>query len=158
MEDRYKKVTDSLTEHVQLLMPMHLNGSDRLFGGMLMQWIDMIAGVVAMRHSESNVITAAVDNLQFKQGAFKGETALLIGKVTYVGTSSMEVRVDTYVEELNGMRKAINRAYLVMVALDNDEKPIRVPRLLIETESEKAEWEGGLKRSELRKKRRLEGF
>jgi len=80
------------------------------------------------------------------------------GKITYVGSSSMEVRVDTYVEELNGMRKPINRAYLVMVALDKDGKPVRVPRLITQSECEKAEWEGGIKRSELRKKRRLEGF
>lgn len=158
MEERYKKVEDSLTEHVQLLMPMHLNGSDRLFGGMLLQWIDVVAGVVAKRHSESNIITAAIDNLQFKEGAFKGDTVILIGKVTYVGSSSMEVRVDTYVEDLCGMRKPINRAYLVMVALDDNDKPIRVPRLVVSTESEKAEWEGAMKRSELRKKRRKEGY
>ncbi len=158
MAVKEKRVADSLTEQIQLLMPPHINGNGRLFGGMLMQWIDVVAGVVAKRHSECNVITAAVDNLQFKEGAHMGDTVLLVGKITYVGNSSMEVRVDTYVEELNGMRKAINRAYLVMVALDSDNKPVRVPRLVIESESEKAEWEGALKRSDLRKKRRLEGF
>lgn len=158
MAVKEKRVSDSLTEQIQLLMPPHINGNGRLFGGMLMQWIDVVAGVVAKRHSECNVITAAVDNLQFKEGAHMGDTVLLVGKITYVGTSSMEVRVDTYVEELNGMRKSINRAYLVMVALDTEGKPVKVPRLIIQSECEKAEWEGALKRSDLRKKRRLEGF
>lgn len=153
-----KKVVDSITEHSQLLMPPHINGSGRLFGGMLMQWIDMVAGVVAKRHSESNIITAAVDNLQFKEGAYVGDTVVLIGKITYVGNSSMEVRVDTYVEDLHGMRKPINRAYFVMVAIDEEGKPITVPRLIIESESEKAEWLGAIKRTKLRKIRRKEGY
>lgn len=158
MAIKEKRVTDSLTEQIQLLMPPHINGSGRLFGGMLMQWIDVVAGVVAKRHSECNIITAAIDNLQFKEGAYMGDTVLLVGKITHVGNSSMEVRVDTYVEELNGMRKPINRAYLVMVALDANGNPVKVPRLIVETESERAEWEGALKRNDLRKKRRLEGF
>lgn len=153
-----KRVEESITEHTQIIMPQHINGTERLFGGMLMQWIDVVAGVVARRHSQCNVITAAIDNLQFKEGAQVNDTVVLIGKITYVGNSSMEVRVDTYVEELNGMRKPINRAYLVMVALGSDGKPIRVPRLIIDGEGQKAEWEGGLKRTKLRKVRRMEGF
>ena len=139
-------------------MPMHMNGTQRLFGGRLMEWIDVVAGVVARRHSQCNVITAAIDNLQFKDGAFLNETLVLVGKLTYVGRTSMEVRVDTYVEEFSGMRRSINRAYLVMVALDEQEKPTKVPELIIETESERAEWEGAIKRNELRKRRRQEGF
>lgn len=153
-----KRVEDSLTEHVQLLMPRHLNGSGRLFGGQLLEWIDMVGGVTARRHSERDVITAAIDNLQFKEGAYNNETVVLIGRITYVGNTSMEVRVDTYVEDLSGMRRPINRAYMVLVALDDEGKPTRVPRLKIETESQKAEWEGALKRNELRKIRRKEGY
>lgn len=153
-----KTIQDSLTEHTQIIMHNHINGAGRLFGGRLMEWIDVVAGVVARRHSECNVITAAVDNLQFKAGAHLNDVVVLIGKVTYVGTTSMEVRVDTYVEEPDGMRRPINRAYFVMVALDEWEKPCRVPRLLLQTESEKAEWEGALKRAEYRKLRRQEGF
>jgi acyl-CoA hydrolase len=70
----------------------------------------------------------------------------------------MEVRVDTYVEDLSGIRRPINRAYMVFVALDSEGKPTRVPRLSIKTESQRAEWEGALKRNELRKIRREEGY
>ncbi len=153
-----KHVEDSITEQIQILMPHHINGQGRLFGGRLLEWIDTVAAVVGRRHSECNVITAAIDNLQFKEGAYLNDTLVLIGRMTYVGNTSMEVRVDTYVEELSGIRKLINHAYLVMVALDGNGIPTKVPGLIIETENERAEWEGGEKRSELRKKRRKDGY
>ena len=83
---------------------------------------------------------------------------VLIGRVTYVGSTSMEVRVDTYVESLDGVRKPINRAYLILVALDAEGMPIQVPGLKITSESEKAEWEAGIKRREMRRQRTEEGF
>ena len=153
-----KHVSDSLTKQVQILMPSHINGTDRLFGGQLVEWIDVVAAVVARRHCESNVTTAAIDNLQFKAGAFINNTLVLIGRITYVGNTSMEVRVDTYVENLKGIRKVVNRAYLVLVAIDDEGKPSQVPGLIIETESERAEWEAGKKRYELREIRRREGY
>lgn len=153
-----KRVADSLTEQVQILMPSHINGQDRLFGGQLVEWIDVVAAVVARRHSGKNVTTAAIDNLQFKAGAYINNTLVLIGKITYVGHTSMEVRVDTYVEDLEGVRKVVNRAYLVLVALDENGNPSEVPRLLLETEAERAEWEAARKRHALRHRRRKEGF
>lgn len=153
-----KRVSDSITEQVQILMPIHINGAERLFGGQLVEWIDVVAAVVARRHSGRNVITAAIDNLQFKAGAYINNTLVLIGRITHIGNTSMEVRVDTYVEDLSGMRKVVNRAYLVMVALDEFGNPTRVPSLILETESERAEWEAGKKRHALRNKRRKEGY
>lgn len=153
-----KRVSDSLTEQVQIIMPTHINGADRLFGGQLVQWIDVVAGVVARRHSGCNVTTVAIDNLQFKAGAFVNNTLVLIGRITYVGETSMEIRVDTYVEDLTGIRKVVNRAYLVMVALNESGDPIKVPRLVLETEAERGEWESGKKRHALRNKRRKEGY
>ena len=153
-----KRVADSMTEQVQIIMPTHINGTDRLFGGQLVEWIDVVAAVVARRHSGCNVITAAIDNLQFKAGAFINNTLVLIGRITYVGRTSMEVRVDTYVEDLFGIRKVVNRAYLVLVALDEEGNPKEVPQLILETETERGEWEAGKKRHGLRAKRRKEGF
>ena len=107
---------DSYTEHVQILSQSSLNGYKRLFGGRLMEWIDVVAGVVARRHSNRNVTTAAVDNLRFEGPAYGNETIVLCGYITYTGRTSMEVCVRTYVEELNGHKRLINVAYLVMVA------------------------------------------
>lgn len=153
-----KRIQDSMAETVHIVRPNHLNGANRLFGGILMQWIDEVAGIVAKRHSMRNVITASVDNLRFIKGAYQNEMVVIIGKMTYVGKTSMEVRVDTYVENKEGVRRAINRAYFVMVALDENDKSVPVPQLIIETEAEKAEWEGAKKRREIRNQRKVEGY
>lgn len=153
-----KRVSDSMTEQVQIIMNEQINGYGRLFGGRLVEWIDVVAGVVARRHSNCNITTAAIDNLHFKEAARVNQTVVLDGRITYVGKTSMEVRVDTFVEALSGKKTLVNRAYLVMVALDENERPTQVPPLLLETEEEKIEWEAGAKRSALRKQRKLEQF
>lgn len=123
-----------------------------------MEWIDVVAAVAARRHSGCNVTTACIDHLQFKDGAHVNSTIVLEGKLTYVGTTSMEVRVDTYVEYLNGNKKHINRAYLIMVALDEAEHPCPVPRLICDTDEEKEEYRAGELRANLRKQRRTGQF
>lgn len=153
-----RKVEESKVETVHMVRPNHLNSAGRLFGGVLMQWIDEIAGLVAKRHTRLNVITASVDNLHFLKGAYQGDVVVLIGKATYVGNTSMEVRVDTYVENLEGERKPINRAFFTMVALDSNDKPTKAPRLVTETMQEKMEWESAKKRREIRMMRKEEGF
>ena len=147
-----------MTEQTYLLMHRHINGYGRLFGGQLMQWIDEVAVVAAKRHARMNVITASVDSLSFLRGAYVKDTVVIIGKVTYVGNTSMEVKVDTYVEALSGERTPINHAYFTMVALDKNDRPVRVPRLELETEEEKEEWDKGEKRRELRMMRKEEGL
>ena len=54
-----KRVADSLTEQFHEIRPEHLNGADVMFGGILMGWIDEVAGLTAMRHSEGHVLTAS---------------------------------------------------------------------------------------------------
>ena len=146
-----KRVADSRTEQVQILTLGSLNGYNRLFGGQLMEWIDIVAAVVARRHSGKNVTTACVDRLDFLGAARANDTLVLSGRVTYVGRTSMEVCVETFVEHLSGERSLVNRAYLVMVALDENERPAPVPGLILETEQEKRDWAQG----EARKAARL---
>ena len=121
------KVSDSMTEQIYQVRPEYLNGAGRLFGGKLMQWIDEVAGLVGIRHTRGDVVTASVDNLKFICGAYEKDLIVLTGRVTYVGTTSFEVRVDAYKEDLQGMRYPINRAYLTMVAIDTDGTPRTVP-------------------------------
>lgn len=154
-----KTVENSRTEQVHLIMSQHLNAAGRLFGGMLMQWIDEVASVVAMRHAGTDkVTTAAVDNLQFKEPTYEGELLVLIGYVTCVGNSSMEVEIDTYVERADGMRYSVNRAFFVMVAMDEQEHPLQVPGLEIHTEAERGRYEAGLLRKSVRASRNRSGF
>ena len=141
-----KRVSESQTEQVQIIMPGDTNGYGRLFGGRLVEWIDVVAAVTARRHSGREVTTVSIDNLHFKAPAYANETIVLIGRVTYVGRTSIEVRVDTYAEKLRGERGMINRAYVVMVALDAYEKPAPVPTLLLENDEQRAEWAAGEKR------------
>ncbi len=153
-----KHVSDSEIEQVQPVFKAHLNSQNRLFGGQLVAWIDIVAGAVARRHCNHNVTTAVIDSLQFKEPVCPDSVVVLYGRMTYVGRTSMEVRVDSYVEALNGDRKLVNTAYLVLVALDESGRPTTVPRLICETPAEKVEWELGEKRHKLREQRRSQMY
>lgn len=153
-----KKVSDSRTEQQYLIRPAHINPYGRLFGAQLLKWIDEVAGIVAVRHSNAIVTTAAIDNLQFTKPAYAGQMIVLCGRVTYVGRTSMEVRVDTYTEALDGTRVLINKAYIDMVAINNKGKAIEVPALELENDEQRAEYEAAVRRKEMRKQRRLEDF
>lgn len=149
-----KTVDDSRVETVHMVHPCHLNGANRLFGGILMQWIDEVAGIVAKRHSQCTVTTASVDNLTFLHGAYQNDMVVIKGKLTWVGNTSMEVCVDTYVERLDGQRHRINNAHFMMVALDDNNKPTQVPKLLLQTEDEHLAWSHGEERRRIRIQRR----
>ena len=153
---RYKRVDDSRVETVHLIRPTHLNGANRLFGGTLIQWIDEVAAVGAKRHSGTNVTTASVDNLTFLKGAYNNDLVIIKGKITWVGTTSMEVCVDTFVENLNGERVQINNSHFMMIAIDKNDRPVEVPRLVVETEDEKLAWEHGEERRKIRIRRKQE--
>ena len=130
MNFRAKTVKESIVETVHIIRPSDLNDAGRLFGGVLMQWIDEVAALVAKRHSQMNVTTASVDNLQFLHGAFQRDVIVIIGRVTHVGHTSMEVKVETYVENTDGERALINRAFLTLIGLGPDNRPTTLPRLI----------------------------
>jgi len=153
-----RPVSASRTEQVQILLYDTMNGAGRLFGGRLMEWIDVVAAVTARRHSGRNVTTAAVDSLQFAAPAFVNDTVILTACVTYTGKTSMEICVRSFVENLDGTRREINRAYLVMVAIDEAGTPVPVPPVIPETEEEKREYAEAKKRREYRDLRRREHF
>lgn len=146
-----RTVSYSKTEQVHLIQPSHLNGGNRLFGGALLNWIDEVAAIVAMRHAGvKTVTTAAIDQLEFKAGAYLNDLIVLIGYVVYTGKTSMEVRVDTYVESTDGMRHPINRAYIVLVALDENNRPTTVPQLVLENDIQQEEFAQAKRRKEQR--------
>lgn len=161
MSTQAKTVDESRVETVHIVRPNHLNGANRLFGGILMQWIDEVAGIVAKRHTMSNVTTASVDNLTFLHGAYQNDLVVIRGKMTWVGTTSMEVCVDTYVEHPGGERHRINNAHFMMVALDENDQPTRAPRLILQTEDEQLAWAHAEERRKIRiqrKKDKLDGI
>lgn len=137
-----KRTVDySKTEQVHLVQPSHLNGGNRLFGGTLLNWIDEVAAIVAMRHAGvKTVTTAAIDGLDFKAGAYINDLIVLVGYVIYTGRTSMEVRVDTYVENADGMRRIINRANIILVAIDETDKPTAIPQLELENDFQREQY------------------
>ncbi len=145
-----KRVADSYATQVQVLTQGNLNGYNRLFGGQLMSWMDIVAAVVARRHSNRNVTTVRVEDLEFRAPAHANDTVYLTAHICYAGHTSMDICVHVYVESLSGERELINRAHFLMVALDKDENPTPVPALILETDQQRKEWEEAKKRRERR--------
>ncbi len=154
MNEPSKPVSFSKVQQIQLVMPQHSNNADTLFGGQLMAWIDLVGGVVAHRHCGGPCTTASVDYLSFDKPIYVKSLILLEGCITHVGNTSMEVRVDTYIEKPECVYEMTNRAYLTYVSLDEKGRPKRVPRVELQTDEERREWEAGVKREILRKQRR----
>ena len=152
--EKTSTVQDSLTRQTRMLMYQDLNTRGKLYGGRLLEWIDMVAGITGRRYCGTEVTTAAIDKLDFLTAAKLGDILEIIGKVTYVGNTSFEVKVETYVDRQNGKRERINRAYLVMVALDEEERSIRPPRLVLQNDEERLEYEAAEQRYLARKKAR----
>ncbi len=149
-----KTPKESCAEQVQILTQSTMNGNNRLFGGKLMEWIDIVAAVTARRHANRNVTTALVDTLEFRSPAKANDLIVLFGKIVYAGRTSMEICVKSYVERLSGKRELINSAYVVLVAIDEDGNPCPVPPLIPETSEECAQYEAAKHRRETRKRKR----
>lgn len=152
-------VADSRTIQHYLILPGDANAQGNLFGGRLLSWIDMLAGIVALRHTNSQVFTVAIDNITFQKSAVVSDVVTLDGYVTRTGRTSLEVRIDTYRENKGVPKELINTAYVVMVAVeDGTHTPKPVPQLIPETDAERMEWEKAEKRDALRKMRRAESY
>ena len=141
-----------ITSAVQIVLPQHCNGylKPRLFGGQIMAWIDIVGAVAARRYTHSAVTTVCVDHLNFIGPAYLNDTVVQEAVVTWTGRTSLEVRVDSFVEALNGDRRAINRTYLVYVAIHDQDRPIPVVPFVPLTEEERMEYEAAVQRREQR--------
>lgn len=156
--EQKRTVADSVVETVHLVHPEHLNAARRIYGGTLMAWIDDVAVLVAKRHTGIAVTTASVDNLKFLRAARLKDIVVIKGKATFVGNTSMEVKVETFVEHLDGKRELVNKAYLTLVGLDENGIPTPIPKLELITDEDKEEWGYAEKRRKIRKKQEIEGF
>ncbi len=124
------------TSTVHIVMPQDCNGyaRPRLFGGQMMSWIDVTGAVAARRYTQRPVTTICIDNLTFLKPAYLNDTVVQEAWVTWTGRTSLEVQVDSMVERLDGSRELINRAYVVYVTLDENDRPTAVPAFTPETE------------------------
>jgi acyl-CoA hydrolase len=123
----------------QIVMPMHTNGAAGvMFGGIMMQWIDVCAGVAAMRHARCGVVTASIDRLDFLSPVQVGEIVVLQAQVNFVSHTSMEVGCRVETEHMRtGERRYVTKAYLTFVAVDERGKPRPLPRLQLESDEDR---------------------
>jgi acyl-CoA hydrolase len=129
----------SRVEMTQIVMPQHANGTRGvLFGGVVVQWIDVCAGVAGMRHAGGPVVTASIDRLDFLCPIHVGDIVILQAQVNFVHKTSMEVgcRVETE-DPRTRARRYTTKAYLTFVAVDDQGRPRPVPPLLLTTEEER---------------------
>jgi len=148
-----KRVSDSRVVLCTLMNPEHANPLGNVHGGVIMKLADEAGGLAAMRHARSPVVTVAIDSMTFEEPIYVGNMVTLTAELTYVGRTSMEVRVSVSAEDpLSGSRVHTNLAYIVYVAIDSQGRPRPVPPLVAETPEEQLRFERAKERQAERKK------
>lgn len=119
----------------QIVMPTHTNGAAGvMFGGVMMQWIDVCAGVAAMRHATGGVLTASIDRLDFMHPVHVGDVVVLHAQVNFAGRTSMEVGCRVETEDMRtGSRRYTTKAYLTFVAVDAAGHPREIQPLVLDS-------------------------
>ena len=133
--------------------PQNANTYGNVHGGVVMKMVDEAGALVAMRHARRPVVTVAVDSMTFLKPIYVGNLVLCNAELTYVGRTSMEVRVEVVAEHpLTGESSVTNTAFLVYVALDENGHPTPVPDILYETPEEHQRAEEARERQAYRKR------
>lgn len=152
-----KRASESKTLMTQLIFPLDTNHHDTMFGGKLMEYMDKVAAIAAMRHARTRVVTASTDSLDFLAPIRVGEVIEVEAFVTWTHRSSMEIYVSVTAENLySGARAVMVTAFFTFVALDDKGKPCSVPTVLPESELECSLYNTASDRHQLRKKRKQE--
>ena len=146
-----KAAAASLIIMTEIVLPNDTNVFGNLMGGRLMYWMDIAAALSAQKHCNAAVVTASVDNISFEYPIELGNAVHIEARVTRAFTTSMEVHLKVWGENLiRQFKYKSNEAYYTFVALDADRKPKHVPELIPETEEEKKLFDGALRRRQLR--------
>lgn len=144
-------VADSAFTLSQFMQPEHSNSQGRVHGGVVLKLCDECGGIVAARHSRRPVVTVTVDSVTFHQPIELGRLLMVHGRITYVGTTSIEVELRVEAENLlTGEVLHTNSAYFVYVALDENRRPTPVPPLQLTDDEERQRFEAGRARQAAR--------
>ncbi len=147
-------VSNSRVHATHLVLPGDTNLHGTIFGGKVMQWIDIAAAISAKRHCHKGVVTASIDDLHFLHPIRLGNIVNIVAEVTYCGNTSMEVEVRVFAESPSKVKKQQTLvAYTTFVAVDKEGKPVKVPPIVPETEREMQRYAAAKKRREERLKR-----
>jgi acyl-CoA hydrolase len=146
-----RTVASTQSEMTEIILPNDTNTLGNLLGGRLMHFIDLTGAMAAYRHSRTNVVTAAMDHIDFIGPVHLGDLVTLKSSVNRAFSTSMEVGVKVWAENTRtGSVVHVASAYLVFVAIDKDGHRQKVPQLLPETPDEIRRYEGALRRREHR--------
>ena len=146
-----KKISDSKVEIAQVMMPEHSNGAGNIHGGYILKLVDQAGAIVAARHTHSNIVTASLDRMDFISPVYVGNLVFAKASCNFVSNTSMEIGVRVEAECLRtGTHTHVGSAYLTFVALDKEDKPTMVPKLILETDDDKRRFEEAKKRREIR--------
>ncbi len=147
-----KSCRKSKTTMTQLVLPNDTNVLGNLFGGILMQWMDIVGAICASKHAESQTVTASVDNISFDNPINLGDVVTLEAQVSRAWNTSMEVYIEVYTSNIKGKAKVkSNHAYFTFVAIDLESKrPVKVPALTPKTSEEIKRYESANRRKEIR--------
>ena len=150
-----KSPSQSNAEVIVRMFPSDANPAGNVFGGEILKHIDMVAGIVAQRHSQSNAVTVSMDSVTFLKPVFVGNVLKLNARINYVHKSSMEIEVKVEAEDIvTGIRTITGTAFVTFVALDNNGKPKHVPQLSLKTDEDRIKFEEGKARMNKRIKNR----
>jgi acyl-CoA hydrolase len=148
---KQRPVADSYVIMTELVLPNDTNTLNNLMGGRMMHLMDIAAAIAAQKHSNRIVVTASVDNVSFRDAIRLGSVVTLQAQVTRAFSSSMEVHIDVWAEDIpSGTRMKTNEAFFTFVAVDQSGRPIDVPEAVPETADEIALFDGALRRRQLR--------
>ena len=133
-----KPVRDSVTTLSDLTNPPNANIHGTVFGGHILQLVDKAAAVCALRHARAACVTVAMDRVEFLVPIRVGDFVIVEAQINYAGKTSMEIGVEVYAENLlEGTRLHTNSCLVTMVAVDKNNRPVQVPKLLLKTPEEK---------------------
>jgi len=135
----------------QLMLPHHANALGHVHGGVIMRMVDETAAIAAMRHAQRPCVTVAIDSMTFRERVEVGALVSCTAMVNYVGRTSMEVGVKVSAENpITGVTTHTNSAYLVFVALGEDDRPCAVPELSLDSDDDRRRFEEGQERQQYR--------
>lgn len=146
-----RTVAESQSERSEIVFPADSNALGNLFGGRLMQYIDLVGAMAASRHARAITVTASMDHLDFVAPVRVGDLLILKASVNRAFRTSMEVGVKVMVEDIRAQKlRHVSSAYLTYVAVDREGRSLPVPCVLPETEHQKRRYEDAARRREMR--------
>ncbi len=149
-----RRPSESAVEATHLVLPPDTNQHGTAFGGIIMQWMDVAAGIAGARHCRNAVVTAAVDDIVFRRPIHLGDVVLVKACVNYAGRTSLEVGVKVEREDTTGRREHCLTGYFTMVAVDAQGRPVEVPPLAPESDAERRRHAAAVARRKARLERK----